>query len=232
VARALELKGIAYRRVEWPPTMHIPMQRLRFGQGTVPGLKIDAEKVIGSRRIMARLDELVPDPSLYPADAEARRRVEEADRWGDEVLQALTRRLTWWTLRRRSGVILSYAEDSQLPFPGFVTKGLTPAISRIEWRINDVSDWSARRDLETLPTHLDQVDAWILDGRLGTEQPNAADLQIGASIALLRTMQDVRSLIGGRPAERLATAQFARFPGDVPAGTFPAEWLPGATPAS
>ena len=49
VKRAMELKGIPYKRVEWPPTFHVPMQRLRFGQGTVPGLRIDGEKVIGSR---------------------------------------------------------------------------------------------------------------------------------------------------------------------------------------
>ena len=36
VKRALELKDIPYKRVEWPPTVHVPMQRLRFSQGTVP----------------------------------------------------------------------------------------------------------------------------------------------------------------------------------------------------
>jgi glutathione S-transferase len=228
VARALELKQIRYRRIEWPPAVHVPMQRLRFGQGTVPGLVIDGERVLGSRRIMARLDELASDPALHPGEPESRARVEEADRWGDEVLQALARRLTWWTLRRRPEAIRSYAEDSRLPFPGFVTQGLTPMISRIEWRLNHVSDESARRDLQDLPDHLDQIDGWIADGRLGGDQPNAADLQIGSSIALLRTKQDVRPLIAGRPAERLATSQFALFPGNVPAGTFPQEWLPAA----
>ena len=79
VARALDLKGVPYKRVEWPPTMHVPMQRLRFGRGTVPGVVLDGEKVIGSRAIMHRLDELRPDPPLYPADAGTRRAVEEAD---------------------------------------------------------------------------------------------------------------------------------------------------------
>jgi len=37
VKRALEIKGIAYKRVEWPPTLHVPLQRVRFAQGTVPG---------------------------------------------------------------------------------------------------------------------------------------------------------------------------------------------------
>jgi hypothetical protein len=49
VKRALEMKDIAYKRVEWPVTMHVPLQRLRFSQGTVPGLVMDGEKMIGSR---------------------------------------------------------------------------------------------------------------------------------------------------------------------------------------
>lgn len=30
VKRAMEMKGIAYKRVEWPPTPHVLLQRLRF----------------------------------------------------------------------------------------------------------------------------------------------------------------------------------------------------------
>src|SRR5437588_4129788 len=140
VKRALELKGISFKRVEWPPTMHVAAQRLRFGQGTVPGLSLNGERVVGSRRIMHRLDELVPEPRLYPHDPDSRARVEEADRWGDEVLQALARRLVWWGIRRAPASILSFAQDSTLPFPPFVTRALAPAITPVEWRINDVSD--------------------------------------------------------------------------------------------
>jgi glutathione S-transferase len=225
VARALQLKGIEYRRIEWPPTTHVPMQWLRFGQGTVPGLVIDGEKVIGSRRIMARLDELVGEPRLYPADSDARARVEEIDLWGDEVLQALARRLIWWALRKRPASSHSYLEDSHLPFPALVTRGLLPSIVRIEWRINDVSDESTQRDLAALPGHFDRIDGWFADGLIGGAAPNAADLQIGASIALLRTMADLRPALDGRPVERLARSEFAGFPGEIPAGTFPAAWL-------
>src|SRR3954447_14267969 len=154
VKRALELKGIEYKRVELPVTMHVPLQRMRFSQGTVPGLVIDGEKVIGSRTIMHRLDELQPNPPLYPAESDQRGRVEEADRWGDEELQALARRMTWWTLRHRPSSAPSYGKDSQLPLPDFAAVAATPLISRIEWRINDVSDEAIERDLRELPSDL------------------------------------------------------------------------------
>jgi glutathione S-transferase len=225
VKRALELKGIAHKRVEWPPTLHVPLQRLRFGQGTVPGLSLDGERVVGSRTIMHRLDELRAEPALYPAAPDARRRVEEADRWGEETLQALARRMTWWTLRQRPRAMLTYGEDSRLPLPDFATVATAPLIVRVEWRINDVSDKTIQRDLRELPGHLDRVDAWIAAGTMGGEPPNAADLQIGASIALLNTHVDLRPLLGGRPSLEAALQEFSDFPGRTPAGTIPQEWV-------
>jgi glutathione S-transferase len=63
----------------------------------VPGLRLDSgERLAGSRAIMRRLDELAPDPALYPAaGGEARKLVERAEEWGDEVLQPRVRRLAW-----------------------------------------------------------------------------------------------------------------------------------------
>jgi glutathione S-transferase len=217
-ARALELKGIEFKRVEWAPGMHFPIQKLRFGRRTVPGLVIDGERIGGSRPIMHRLDELVPEPRLYPDDP----RVEEADRWGEEVLQPVPRRLTWWGLRRRPAAILSYAADSRLPFPPLVTKSLVPAIAPIEWWSNKISDEAVRADLEALPGLLDKVDGLIADGVIGGRQPNAADLQIGSSLALLATNEDLQPLLADRPCGRLARELFPDYPGRMPAGTFPA----------
>ena len=231
VKRALELKGIEYKRVELPVTMHVPLQRLRFSQGTVPGLTVDGEKVIGSRKIMHRLYELQPEPPLYPSDREARARVEEADRWGDEILQSLARRMSWWTLRANPRASISYGADSNIPLPGFAAAGLTPLVSRIEWRINDVSDETVATDLRELPEHLDRIDGWIADGTLAVDLPNAAALQIGSSLAMLNTMVDIRPLLADRAAFELAQRHFADFPGEVPAGTLPPQWLPAATPA-
>jgi glutathione S-transferase len=232
VKRGLELKGIAYKRVEWPPTLHVPLQRLRFSQGTVPGLTVDGERVIGSRTIMHRLDELSPEPALYPSEPEERRLVEEADRWGEEVLQALARRMTWWTLREQPRAITSYGEDSQLPLPDFAAVATAPLIVRIEWRINHVSDEAIKRDLQELPGHLDRVDAWIETGTLGGQTPNAADLQIGSGIALLNTAADLRPLLDGRPCLEMALRHFSDFPGHVPVGTLPGEWLAPLQPAA
>ncbi|MGH2898070.1 MAG: glutathione S-transferase family protein, partial [Solirubrobacteraceae bacterium] len=139
VKRALALKGIPYKTVEWLiPTQPI-LQRLRFGSRTVPALKLDGgERISGSRAILRRLDELVADPPLLPADADARAAVLDAELWGDEVLQPLARRLTWGALRRGPRAIPSYQQASQLPrLPGPLVRLVAGGVIAIERAIND-----------------------------------------------------------------------------------------------
>ncbi len=229
VKKALELKGIPYRTVEWLVPLHPVMQRLRFGRRTVPGLKLDGgDRISGSRAILRRLDELVADPPLLPPAADARAKVLAAERWGDEVLQGAVRRIVWAALKRRPGAIPSFQQDSQLPqLPRPVVKLVAPGVIAIERAMNRAADDAVQADLRALPAQLDQIDAWILDGVLGgAKEPNAADLQIAASLRLLSTIADVRPLLDGRPGGALALALFADFAGDVPAGAFPPDWLP------
>jgi glutathione S-transferase len=232
VKKALALKAIPYKTVELMIPTQAPLQRLRFGTGTVPGLKLDGgAKVINSRAILRTLDELVPDPPLLPAGGDARAAVLEAERWGEEVLQALARRLVWVALARRPHAIPSFQRASKLPqMPRPVVRLLAPAVIAIERRMNDAGDDAARADLRALPSHLDRIDDWIAARVLSAdaERPNAADLQIGASLRLLSTIADVRPLLCGRPADALGSAHFPEFPGDVPAGAFPPAWLPAA----
>jgi glutathione S-transferase len=210
VERALELKGIAYRRVELPPPLHAPIQRAIFGRRTVPGLRLaGGERVSGSRAILRRLEELAPEPRLLPGDADSRARVEEAERWGDEVLQPLVRRVLWSALSRRPEAIPSFSE---------AVAAFAPVLTRAERMLNAVSDDAVRKDLVTLPSHLDRVDAWIADGTLGGEAPNVADLQIAPSIRLLSNVADLRVHLDSRPCLELATRLFPTYPGAVPAG--------------
>jgi glutathione S-transferase len=232
VRAALALKGIGYDQVDFLPVVHRLQGRLLYGARTVPGLRLDSgERLAGSRAIMRRLDELAPDPALYPASGdEARKLVERADEWGDEVLQPLVRRLVWAVLERAPRSMESYSEGAGLPVPAVIARPGLPLVARASARLNQVSDASTRSDLLALPGHLDRVDRWVAGGLLGGAQPNAADLQIGASLQLALTLDDLRPLIAGRPGARLVEF-LAPIPGTAPA-VLPAGWLPPpATPA-
>jgi glutathione S-transferase len=220
--RALELKGQPYRVHEMIPALHVLEQWLRFRKLTVPGLVLGSgEKLVGSRAIVHRLDELVPDPPLLPEDPALRARVVAAERWGDDVLQPVPRRLAWTGMCARTEAIAMYAEGSRLPLPGFVRALAAPPIARVaRWR-NRGGEQQARKDLAALPAQLDKVDGWIADGTMGGAEPNAADLQIAPSIRLLATMEDLGPLLAGRPCLALALRLFPSYNGRMPAGALP-----------
>lgn len=220
--RALQLKGQPYRVHEMAPALHVPEQWLRFRKTTVPALVLgNGERIVGSRAIVHRLDELVPEPRLLPEDAAARARVEEAERWGDEVLQPVPRRLFWTGIQARPEAIASYAEGSKLPLPAPAQRLVTPLVSRLAARRNRASVARAREDLAELPKQLDLVDAWIAEGVLGGSEPNAADLQIAPSLRMLSTFADVRPMMEGRPCLALALRLFPAYAGHMPAGSLP-----------
>jgi glutathione S-transferase len=225
VEAALERKRIGYRRVELLPLSQLLLGPLLYGGGTVPGMRIGAEKVVGSRAIMRRLDDLEAKPPLLPQPGEpAYARVLEAERWGDEVFQAVPRRLIDAAFLRNPQAMESYAADAKLPLPVALLRPTQPLIARLMALRNGARDEYARADLEGLPSQLERVDGWIADGLLGGEEPNAADLQIGSTIRLLMSIGDVRPLVATHPAAALAR-YFPELPGEVPAGALPASWL-------
>ena len=227
VEAALELKGISYRIVELIPPLHAPVMRVLFGRRTVPAMTIDGEKISGSRAILRRLDELVPEPALLPADADQRAAVLEAEAWGDEVLQPLVRRVLWPTFRAHPEAMASFQEGGKLPpLPLPVLRLIAPGATRLEMRMNGATDATYRADLRALLTLLDRIDGWIAAGVLGAASPNAADLQIAASLRLLMCLGDLRPLIEPRPAGALALKVFPSRAGDAPTGLIPADLLP------
>jgi glutathione S-transferase len=229
VERALQLKELPYRRVEMIPVAHRLAQRARFGSTTVPGVEFDdGEKEVGSRPILRALEARVASPPLLPADEEERARVERAEEWGDQVLQPLARRVIWAAVSRSPGATASYLEGAKLPMPRPLALASAPYVARLAARLNGATEPAVRADLIGLRhMHLPRVERWIEQGVLGGPTANAADLQIGAALRLLLTIEDVAPLLSGRLVEGLARRWFPSYPGVVPAGALPAAWVHG-----
>jgi glutathione S-transferase len=226
VEAALSIKSIDYDRVVLLPISPVLIGPVRYGGTTVPGMRIDGERVVGSRAIMRRLDQARPEPPLLPPPGDpSYARVLEAERWGEEVLQSVPRRILDVGFLRRPDTIESYAGEERLPLPRGLLRPALPLTARMMAMKNKASDQAARADLAALPGQLDRVDAWVTEGLLGGEQPNAADLQIGSTIRLLMSIGDVRPEIEGRPSAAI-TRYFPPMSGEIPAGVLPAEWLP------
>jgi glutathione S-transferase len=221
----LEIKGIEYRRIDLMPVISKGvLKALRFPGTTVPALKLDGHRVQGSIRIARELDRLRPEPPLLPGDPERRTAVEEAERWGDEVLQGMTRRTLWNALRRDPSSIGTFAEGARLGLPIGLAVKTAPPIIAAGVRLNRASDENVRADLAALPGALERIDDWIEEGLLGGETINAADLQVATSVRLLLTLDDLRAALEERPAGELALRIVPSFPGRV-GPVFPSTWL-------
>jgi glutathione S-transferase len=221
----LEAKGIEYKRRDLIPVVSKGVLRVAGFPGvTVPALKIDGAKVQGSREIARELDRVAPDPPLFPADADARAAVEEAEKWGDETLQAPARRILWNALRRDRHPLESFSQGARLGVPIKLAVATGAPIVAMSARFNDATDEKVKADLAALPGYLDKIDGWIAAGVTGGAQPNAADYQISTSVRLMMTLDDLRAAIATRPAGQLAERVVPDYPGKVPP-ILPADWL-------
>ena len=208
---ALRVKRMRFRFRDLVPGFHPAIVRaLGFPGWTVPALRLDDRRIQGSREIVRALQSAVPSPSLFPADPARRRAVEEAEAWGEGPLQDVPRRIFRWAMTNDLAARRWLIDDlTNLPAPGIVARLGAP----LPWllaRHSRADEDTARADVRGLPELLDRVDVLIAQGTIGGPQPNAADLQILASVRTLLGFADLRPLVEGRPAGAAAGSLMAR----------------------
>jgi glutathione S-transferase len=220
----LERKGIPYKRVDLIPVASKAIVRAhRFPGATVPALKLDGERVQGSREIGRALDRIQPEPALYPTDPDLRAKVEGAEEWGDPFQQK-PRRLVWWAFKRNRAPMAEYSQGARLGVPiGLAVKTGAPIVA-LSARFNGSTDEEVQADLASLPADLDRIDGWIGEGVLNADEPTAADFQIAPSVRLLMTFDDLRPAIEDRPAGKHALSVVPEFQGRMPP-ILPPQWL-------
>jgi glutathione S-transferase len=215
-------KRIPHRVVTLMPGLHPLLLRFAGFEGfTVPALELDGRKVQGSRRIARFLDEVSAERPLFPADPELRARVEEAERWGAQSFQPVPRRLFRHLLLMNADARhWMGTEVMHLPAPRVLAVLFMPVIRQLA-RKSRADDARVRDDIARLPQLLDHVDGLIADGTIGAAEPNAADFQILASVAVLRAFADVGHEVRGRPCEAAAKRLYPDWPaipGGLPVG--------------
>jgi glutathione S-transferase len=222
----LEHKGIQHKVVDFVPGTHAVAARVvGFKRGTVPALRLDGERVQGSRQIARALDVAQAEPSLFPAEPEDRLAVEEAEQWGDEVFQDTPRMLTRWLTITRPDMRVHMATEAGVPAPRLLGPANAPVARYFARRIGADDTERVRGIVIGIPEQLDRVDGLIADGVIGGPLPNAADFQIAPSLKVLMTYEDIAPVFEGRPAAELATRLLPTYPTSVPAGFVPREWL-------
>ena len=223
----LERKGISHRVVNLVPGVHPALVRaLGFRANTVPALEIDGRRIQGSTAISRALDELQPEPALFPVDPGLRAAVERAEEWGDGDFQHAPRRALRWAAGHDRAARRWVADREGLPMPALLAEANVPVARVLAGRI-DADDAGVQAMLASLPGMLDHVDGLIADGVIGGGEPNAADFQLLTTVRTILTMDDLRPFVTGRPCEPLARKLWPNPVEPVPAA-LPGEWLQSA----
>jgi glutathione S-transferase len=209
----LEMKGIDYDVVHvLPGNQRIHLRAAGFREGTVPALKLDGRRIQGSTHIARALDELQPQPPLFPADPEARRQVEEVEAWGDTQLQPVPRRIFRYALIHDVGLRKWLAEqDGRMPMPGVAARVTGPVSRYYAWVVKAGID-QARRDVAQIPAVLDRVDELIDQRVIGRDNVNAATLQVLCTVRSLLGFSDFEDEVAPRSSAPLARELFPHFP--------------------
>jgi glutathione S-transferase len=197
----LELKGIPFRRVNLVPGFHRVYVRVRgFPGDRVPAVRFpDGTRAQGTRPLARALDARKPEPRLVPDDP----RVEEAERWGDDVLQQWARRMVIEAGIRDPDALHLRGGVGRLGPLLFRQDRLRRPMARLVRTAYGMTAEQFGDDPTRTGEMLDHVDELIAAGVLNGEQLSCADLQIATSLALVEYRLDVREDLHRRPAREL-----------------------------
>ena len=203
----LEHKGIAFRRVNFPPGPHRLLVRLiGFPGDRVPAVKFDdGRRAQGTRELPRVLDELVPGPRLVPDDPRAL----EAERWADDVLQQWARRMVASAGARDPDALAGRGADGRLGV--LLTRHERPrrTVARAVLMAFRVTKEQLRDDRERTDEILDKVDGWIADGVLNGDELRSPDLAIASSLALVEYIVALQPELRRRPLMELIERVFS-----------------------
>lgn len=228
----VELKGIDHKLVSVTPmTQKLHMRAAGFRRGTVPAMKVDGKRVQGSRQIARALERRWPSPALFPGDPEQRARVEEAERWGEQRLQPIPRRIFRYGVASNPDLRRWVLEQQSLPSSDLISRAIVPVVryyaNTPELDGRSGGEDGVRDSLAELPALLDHVDELLADGTLSTNPPNAATLQILSAVRTLGVFSDLREVFAERPSLS-ASWEIGLSPRELPTvpSFLPGEWLP------
>jgi glutathione S-transferase len=209
---ALDWKGIAHERIDYLPGPHAPQMQRLSGQLQVPVLQIGARTIAGSAAIIDALEELRPEPALYPHDPALCERALELQRhFDDEVGPRVRRALFSVLLREPAYTCAIFAGRRSAPVRA-AYRALFPITKQVMGRSMSVFDARAV-DEAFAATHaaLDLIARSVgPSGYLIGDSFSVADLTAAANVALLVRV-DHPDMARPEPVPASVRAFMARF---------------------
>jgi glutathione S-transferase len=144
---ALDFKRVPHIRHSLIPGFHVPVVKRMTGKTHVPVLKLDGKAISDSSRIIEALERAYPEPALYPADADERRRALELEDYFDEELGPYIRRWIFHIILPYPKFVRAAFVSHASPAAQLAQRAMAPlfgAIMRRQMNINPASAEIAR----------------------------------------------------------------------------------------
>jgi glutathione S-transferase len=205
---ALDYKGVSHvRRAVTPGLQSFTARRLRAGR-TVPILEMNGRAIADSTKIIEEVERQWPEPPLYPADPEERRRALDLEEYFDEQCGHDARRVLFNDNLAEPKTFVAMFSGADRP-RGRLLEALTPLIAQIVRRRFRLRPEIVEESRAQVRAAFDKIEADVgPSGYLVGESFTVADLT-AASILGLIVVPPEFPYIKVPPDER--TAQFRRF---------------------
>jgi glutathione S-transferase len=200
VRRVLHLKRRRYETREVPPTETLVRLRRLNPVGKVPVLE-HGEKVIADSSDIARyLDEVFPDPPLYPEDPRERALGHVLEDWADESLYFYE---LWFRfgLEENAGEWSRRSTESEPPLLRRATRRALPTLMRNVLKSQGLGRKPPQKVLEEFDRHLASVDAWLGDDRdwLVGDRLTIADIAVYSQLVCAAETGEAAAVMAEHP---------------------------------
>jgi len=181
---ALDWKGIAHVRRSLLPGFHVPRVLWMTGQRSLPVLVLDGETIHDSTCIIERLEDVRPEPALYPADAADRRRALALEDFFDEQVGPHVRRALFHELLPETEFAAAAFTVGCGPHTRRLYRALFPALRVVLKADMRIDAAGAARSREKVLAALDRLEAELQpSGYLVGDRFSVADLTAAALLA-------------------------------------------------
>jgi glutathione S-transferase len=140
---ALDFKGVPHIRHSLVPGFHVGTVKRMTGKTHVPVLKLNGKVVSDSSKIIEALESAYPEPALYPADNEARRRALELEDYFDEELGPYIRRWMFFVILPYPKYVRALFVSHASPAVQLAHRAMSPVIGAVMRRQMDITPASA-----------------------------------------------------------------------------------------
>ena len=183
---ALDFKRVPHIRHSLIPGFHVATVKRMTGKTHVPVLKLNGTAVSDSSKIIEALERAYPDPALYPADPDQRRRALELEDFFDEELGPYIRRWIFHVILPYPKFVRAAFVSHASPAAQLAHRAMSPLFGVIMRRQIDISPATAEVARSKTMAAMDRLEHELQpSGYLVGDRFTVADLTAAALLSPL-----------------------------------------------